>query len=452
MILIKNGYIIDPASGFEDYADIVIEDGIIKKIGCLDGDYDNAASQNNNQSNSNNKNNKTSDSNYEQVIDAKGMIIAPGLVDTHVHFRDPGFTYKEDIETGAQAAAAGGFTTVMCMANTKPVIDNVETLKYVLEKGKKTPVNVYSAAAVSKGFKGEELTDFKSLKEAGAYVFTDDGIPLKDELLVKKAMEEAKKLDMPLSFHEENTAFIEQQGINKGAISDKLGLGGAPALSEYIMVARDCMLALETGATICIQHISSAVSVELVRTAKRLGADVHAEATPQHFSLTEDIVLEKGTLARVNPPIRTEEDRQAIIKALADGTIDIIATDHAPHSSEEKAKEFKAAPSGMIGLETSLALGVTNLVKTGKLTMKELLSKMTINPAKLYKMDKGYIKEGGAADIVIYAPDEKWVVSENFASKAANSPFIGDELYGKIKYTIYNGNVVYSDANKKVAE
>ena len=300
------------------------------------------------------------------------------------------------------------------------MIDNVETLKYVLDKGKTTPINVYSAAAVSKGFKGEELTDFKSLKEAGAYVFTDDGIPLKDELLVKKAMEEAKKLDM--------------------------------ALSEYIMVARDCMLALETGATICIQHISSEVSVELVRTAKRLGADVHAEATPQHFSLTEDIVIEKGTLARVNPPIRTEEDRQAIIKALADGTIDIIATDHAPHSREEKAKEFKAAPSGMIGLETSLALGVTNLVKTGKLTMKELLSKMTINPAKLYKMDKGYIKEGGAADIVIYAPDEKWVVSENFASKAANSPFIGDELYGKIKYTICNGNVVYSDANKKVAE
>lgn len=373
------------------------------------------------------------------------MIVAPGLIDTHVHFRDPGFTYKEDIETGAKAAAAGGFTTVMCMANTKPVIDNVETLKYVLDKGKTTPINVYSAAAVSKGFKGEELTDFKSLKEAGAYVFTDDGIPLKDELLVKKAMEEAKKLDMPLSFHEENPAFIEQQGINKGVVSDKLGLGGAPALSEYIMVARDCMLALETGATICIQHISSEVSVELVRTAKRLGADVHAEATPQHFSLTEDVVLEKGTLARVNPPIRTEKDRQAIIAALADGTIDIIATDHAPHSREEKDKEFKAAPSGMTGLETSLALGVTKLVKTGRLTMKELLCKMTIKPAKLYKMDKGYIKEGTAADIVIYAPDEKWIVGESFASKASNTPFIGQELYGKIKYTICNGNVVYCD-------
>ena len=432
MILIKNGYVIDPESGFEDYADIIIEAGIIKKIGCVDEESEALDGEN-------------AFDNYEQVIDAKGMIVAPGLIDTHVHFRDPGFTYKEDIETGAKAAAAGGFTTVMCMANTKPVIDNVETLKYVLDKGKTTPINVYSAAAVSKGFKGEELTDFKSLKEAGAYVFTDDGIPLKDELLVKKAMEEAKKLDMPLSFHEENPAFIEQQGINKGVVSVKLGLGGAPALSEYIMVARDCMLALETGATICIQHISSEVSVELVRTAKRLGADVHAEATPQHFSLTEDVVLEKGTLARVNPPIRTEKDRQAIIAALADGTIDIIATDHAPHSREEKDKEFKAAPSGMIGLETSLALGVTKLVKTGRLTMKELLSKMTINPAKLYKMDKGYIKEGTAAVIVIYAPDEKWIVGESFASKASNTPFIGQELYGKIKYTICNGNVVYCD-------
>ena len=208
-MLLKNGHLIDPATKTNEPVDIRVENGTIVKLG-----KDLSAKDN------------------EEVLDLSGLTVAPGLVDTHVHFRDPGFTYKEDIETGAQAAAAGGFTTVMCMANTKPVIDNVETLKYVLEKGKKTPVNVYSAAAVSKDFKGEELTDFKSLKEAGAYVFTDDGIPLKDELLVKKAMEEAKALDMPLSFHEENPAFIEQQGINKGAISDKLGLGGAPALSE----------------------------------------------------------------------------------------------------------------------------------------------------------------------------------------------------------------------------
>ena len=275
--------------------------------------------------------------------------------------------------------------------------------------------------------------------------YTDDGIPLKSEMLVKEAMQKAKELDMPLSFHEENPAYIEQQGINKGVVSDKLNIGGAPACSEYMMVARDCMLALETKATICIQHISSAVSVELVRTAKKLGADVHAESTPQHFSLTEDIVLEKGTLARVNPPIRTEADRLAVIEGLKDGTIDIIATDHAPHSKDEKAKEFKVAPSGMIGLETSLALGITNLVKKGYLTLEELLTKMTVNPAKLYKMDKGCIEAGKIADLVIFNPDEEWEVTENFVSKASNSPFIGQKLYGKIKYTICNGNVVYKD-------
>ena len=345
----------------------------------------------------------------------------------------------------AAAAAAGGFTTVLCMANTNPIVDNKETLQYVIEKGRTTPINVYSAAAVSKGFKGEELTDFTELKNGGALVFTDDGIPLKSEMLVKEAMQKAKELDMPLSFHEENPAYIEQQGINKGVVSDKLNIGGAPACSEYMMVARDCMLALETKATICIQHISSAVSVELVRTAKKLGADVHAESTPQHFSLTEDIVLEKGTLARVNPPIRTEADRLAVIEGLKDGTIDIIATDHAPHSKDEKAKEFKAAPSGMIGLETSLALGITNLVKKGYLTLEELLTKMTVNPAKLYKMDKGCIEAGKIADLVIFNPDEEWEVTENFVSKASNSPFIGQKLYGKIKYTICNGNVVYKD-------
>lgn len=421
MILIKDGRVIDPKSGMDEALDILIDKGRIAGLG---------------------KYKKSND--YERIIDAEGKIVAPGLIDVHVHFRDPGPTYKEDIESGAKAAAKGGFTTVVCMANTKPAADSPETLSYILEKGKQTGINVLSVAAVTKGMMGQELTDFQKLKEAGAKGLSDDGIPIKDCRLMYEAMLKAKEAKMPVSLHEEDPDYVFQAGINKGPVSAALGVGGAMALSEQLMVARDCLLALETGARVNIQHVSSHISVEYIRLAQKLGADIWAEATPQHFSLTEETALQKKTLAKVNPPLRTEEDRYEIIEGLKDGTIQLIATDHAPHSREEKELPIDKAPSGMIGLETSLALGITNLVRTGSLTMDYMLKKMTLNPAKLYGLDSGYIAAGAQADIVIFDEFEKWK-AEKFLSKSCNSPFIGMELYGKVKYTICGGRIVYED-------
>ncbi len=443
--LIKNGRVIDPESGFDGKADLWIENGKIKKI--VKKDANNKIDLNINDGPESDadfsEKNLTSD---DMVIDAEGMIVAPGLVDVHVHFRDPGLTYKEDIETGANAAKAGGFTTVVCMANTKPIADTPEIVRYILEKGEKTGIHVKTCAAVSKGFQGKELTDMEALKEAGAIGFTDDGIPLMSEKLVKEAMERAKELNVPLSFHEEDPAFIFNNGINRGPVSEKLGIGGSPALAEDSMVARDCMIALHTGADIDIQHISSKNAVEMVALAKKLGAHVWAEVTPHHFTLTEEAVLEHGTLAKMNPPLRSEKDREALIEGIKNGTIDMIATDHAPHSTEEKAKPLTEAPSGIIGLETSLSLAVTNLVKAGHIDYLTLFEKMCLNPAKLYRMNEaGQICEGKAADLVIFDDQVPYIV-EKFCSKASNSPFIGARLYGKVHYTVCDGNVVYSAA------
>ena len=373
--------------------------------------------------------------------------MGPGLIDVHVHFRDPGLTYKEDIGTGAAAAKKGGFTTVVTMANTKPPVDSEETVRYVLEEGKKTGIHVLPAACVSVGMKGQELTDMDALKAAGAVGFTDDGIPLMDQKLVRQAMLKAKELDVPLSFHEEDPAFISENGIHAGEAAKALGIQGSPALAEDALVARDCMLALHTGASVNIQHISSVNSVRMVKLAKELGADVTAEVTPHHFTLTESAVLEHGAMAKMNPPLRTEKDRLGIIEGIRDGSIDMIATDHAPHSAEEKAVEpVWKAHSGIIGLETALALAVTNLVKPGHLTMVQLMEKMSLNPAKLYRFDKGSVAEGADADLVIFDENERWTVTEDdIASKSHNTPFIGAELYGRVKYTICGGRIVYED-------
>lgn len=424
MILIKNGRVIDPAKGTDDVMDMVIDGGKIKAMGHYPENGE-----------------------YETVIDASGLTVGPGLIDVHVHFRDPGLTYKENIGTGAAAAKKGGFTTVVTMANTKPPVDSEETVRYVLEEGKKTGIHVLPAACVSVGMKGQELTDMDALKAAGAVGFTDDGIPLMDQKLVRQAMLKAKELDVPLSFHEEDPAFISENGIHAGEAAKALGIQGSPALAEDALVARDCMLALHTGASVNIQHISSVNSVRMVKLAKELGADVTAEVTPHHFTLTESAVLEHGAMAKMNPPLRTEKDRLGIIEGIRDGSIDMIATDHAPHSAEEKAVEpVWKAPSGIIGLETALALAVTNLVKPGHLTMVQLMEKMSLNPAKLYRFDKGSVAEGADADLVIFDENERWTVTEDdIASKSHNTPFIGAELYGRVKYTICGGRIVYED-------
>ena len=425
IMFIKNGRVVDPVTGTDEIMNIIIKDNIIEEVG-----HDISIDE--------------TDTDNVTVIDAAGLVVAPGLMDTHVHFRDPGFTYKEDIITGAAAAARGGFTSVVCMANTKPAVDNIETLDYIQKKGETTGIHVMQTATVTKDLKGTELVDMEALADAGAVGFTDDGIPIMDEHVLTMAMKKAAELDLPISLHEEDPEFIIKSGVNQGKVAEQLGYGGASSTAEDVMVARDCVLALHTGASVCIQHISSGNSVELVRTAKKLGADVHAEATPHHFTLTEDAVLMYGTNARMNPPLRTEDDRVKIIEGIKDGTIDMIVTDHAPHSEEEKAKPLESAPSGITGLETSLALGIKSLVEPGHISLMKLMELMSKNPAEFYRMVPGSVTKGAPADLVIFGEKEIWTVrKEDFASKASNSPFIGWELPGKVHYTICSGKIVY---------
>lgn len=432
MLWIKNGRVINPSTKCDEQVNILIIDGKVAKITSKTlEEVQNEI--------------ETCKNEQIQIVDASGCIIAPGLVDVHVHFRDPGFTYKEDIETGAKAALKGGFTSVVLMANTKPTVDNEEILAYVLEKGAKTDLHVYTCAAVTKGLSGKELVDMDSLLAKGAAGFTDDGIPIMDEELLEKAMTKAAELGVPISLHEEDASLITNNGVNRGKASEYYGIGGSPREAEISLIKRDLEVALRTGAILNVQHISTKEGVELVRQAKKrskTGA-IHAEATPHHFSLNEEAVIKHGTLAKMNPPLREEADRLAIIEGLKDGTIDLIATDHAPHSEEEKAKPLTEAPSGIIGLETALSLGITNLVKTGALTMNELLAAMTCNPAKMYGLEAGTLEEGKAADLVIFSENEEWVVGD-YESKSKNSPFTGMRLQGVVKYTITDGRVVYS--------
>ena len=419
MKLIKNGRVIDPKSQFDARADILI-DG--QKIIAIGQDLTQADAE---------------------IIDATGKIVAPGLIDGHVHFREPGQTHKEDIHTGSLSAARGGFTTVVMMANTNPTVSTVETLTEVLSSAAREKIHVKSVATITDQFDGQTLTDFEALLATGAVGFSDDGIPFTDAGQVRKAMQQAVAFDTILTLHEEDPQLTGVLGINDGAVAHQCGVTGAPTVSEYSMVARDAMLALDTQARVHFQHLSAGESVDVIRFAKSLGAQVTAEVTPQHFSITEAAILTHGTIAKLNPPLRRSSDIEKLIVGLQDGTIDVIATDHAPHTHAEKDQELTKAPSGMTGLETSLSLGLTHLVAPGHLSLMALLEKMTSNPAQVLRLDAGYLAENGPADLVIFDAEAMREVADDFASKASNSPFIGEQLQGVIAYTICDGEIVY---------
>lgn len=420
MLLIKNGRVMDPKSDLDQVCDVLVEGKKIVKIG---------------------QNLEVADA---QVLDASGLVVAPGLVDIHVHFREPGQTHKEDIHTGALAAAAGGFTTVVMMANTNPTISTVETLQEVLESASRENIHIKSVATITENFDGQHLTDFKALLAAGAVGFSDDGIPLTNAGIVRQALIEARKSDTFISLHEEDPNLNGILGFNEHIAKEHFHICGATGVAEYSMIARDVMIAYDAKAHVHIQHLSKAESVKVVEFAQKLGAQVTAEAAPQHFSKTEALLLTKGSNAKMNPPLRLESDRLAVIEGLKSGVISVIATDHAPHHADEKnVADITKAPSGMTGLETSLSLGLTYLVEAGHLSLMELLEKMTVNPASLYDFNAGFLAEEGPADITIFDPKADRLVSDHFASKAANSPFVGEELKGQVKYTICDGEIVF---------
>lgn len=420
MVVIKNGRVMDPKTGLDQVCDLRIEGKKIVEIA------------------------ENLPTDGQEVLDATGLVVVPGLIDVHVHFREPGQTHKEDIHTGALAAAAGGFTRVVMMANTNPTISDIATLEEVLASAAKENLHIHTVATVTKNFDGQHLTDFEGLLKAGAVGFSDDGIPLQSTKVVRQALEEAKRLGTFISLHEEDPELNGILGLNENIAKEHFHVCGATGVAEYSMAARDAMIAHATGAHLHIQHLSKEESVKVVEFAQGLGAHVTAEVAPQHFSKTENLLLTKGSNAKMNPPLRLESDRLAVIEGLKSGVISVIATDHAPHHADEKnVPDITKAPSGMTGLETSLSLGLTYLVHAGHLSLMQLLEKMSYNPARLYDFDAGYIAVDGPADLTIFDPEADRLVSDHFASKASNSPFVGETLKGKVAYTICDGQVIF---------
>lgn len=424
MLCIHNGKIIDGISDSYHKGDILIDNGKIVEISCSDLSHK-----------------------ADRVIDAEGLWVMPGFVDAHCHLREPGFEYKEDIASGTKSAAAGGFTSIACMPNTEPAIDNAAVVNFIkMKAAAEGKVKVYPIGAITKGRKGKELTEMKELLDAGVIALSDDGDPVSDSRIMRLALEYAGQWGIPLISHCEDKSLVGDGVMNEGTISTILGLKGITPAAEEVMVARDVILAKITKAPLHIAHVSTKGSVEIIRKAKEIGIAVTCETAPHYFSANEKWVEGYDTNTKVNPPLRTEEDVEAIKVGLQDGTIDIIATDHAPHHRDEKEVEYTLAASGISGFETAFALGYTNLVEPKIISMVELVKKMSTIPAKIFKIDGGTLEVGKAADITIASDKDEYIIDvEKFYSKGKNSPFHGKKVKGRIVYTIVDGRVVYDN-------
>lgn len=423
-ILLKGGRVIDPAQNLDGQMDLLLENGKIAAIAEAVGSIPEDA----------------------RLLDLKGMIILPGLVDMHTHLREPGYEYKETIRSGSEAAAVGGFTSIACMPNTLPVNDNRTVTEYILKRAKECDtVHVYPVAAVSRNSEGKILAEFGDLKEAGAIAFSDDGKPVMNSILMRRALEYASSLDRIIISHCEDRNLSAGGLMNEGKISTELGLPGIPTLAEDVMVARDLLLAEFSGAALHIAHVSSAGAVRMIRDAKKRGVRVTAETTPHYFTLTDEAVTNFDTNTKVSPPLRSREDLQAVREGLRDGTLDAIVTDHAPHALTDKEVEFEYAANGISGLETALALSLA-LVDDGLLTLSELVRKMSVNPAKILNIPKGTLRPGADADITVLNPGKTWVVDpSNWRSQGKNTPFFGWTLKGKVIMTLVQGRIVHQE-------
>jgi len=421
-LLIKGGRVVDPANGIDEVLDILVQDGIIVEL----------------------KRGIDVEEGGARAIDARGKTVVPGLVDMHVHLREPGYEHKETIETGCLAAAAGGFTAVACMANTVPVNDNTAVTRLILESAKAAgTIDVLPVGAVSKGLKGEELAEFGPMKEAGAVAFCDDGNPIMDSGLMRTALESSRKLGLPILSHCEDLNLSRGGVMNEGDLARELGLKGIPPAAEEVMVARDIILADLTKGNLHICHVSTAGSVELIRWAKARAVSVTAETAPHYFTLTEEAVNDCGTNAKMSPPLRTAFDREAVKEGLRDGTIDAIATDHAPHDAASKEVDFPQASNGIIGLETALPLTL-RLVDEGVLPLDGAIAKLSINPSRILGLSKGTLSKGSRADMAIFDGKREFVLQKAaLRSKSRNTPFDGWRLKGVVEFTIVGGRIVY---------